>query len=133
VFETNFKKRNYVKIPTCTTYATNHPDRKAHAGSAVMIRKDITYQELAKYETDHIQIRNTGIEEWDGSLTISVIVGGDFNVKHLYWGFHLISPKGQELYQTIQIMQIEIISTGEPIHWPADVNKTPVLLRLLYL
>jgi hypothetical protein len=76
---------------------------------------------------DHVQATNMSIEDWDGNLTISAIywstrhtikmeqynafinslgyrfmVGGDFNAKHQYWGSHLISPKGPELYQATQ-------------------------------
>jgi hypothetical protein len=65
--------RNYVKIPAYTTYATNHPNGRAHAGSAIIIRKDITHHELPKYEPDHIQAKNISIEDWDGNSTISAI------------------------------------------------------------
>jgi hypothetical protein len=38
VSKTRFTEQNYVKIPTYTTYITNHLDRWAHAGSARSIR-----------------------------------------------------------------------------------------------
>jgi hypothetical protein len=63
VFETHFTRRNYLKIPTYTTYATNHPDVASPAGSPTIIRKGIKHHELAKYETDHIQATNTSIED----------------------------------------------------------------------
>jgi ABC-type phosphate/phosphonate transport system substrate-binding protein len=63
VSETNFTERNDVKIPACTTYATNNPDRRTHGGSAIIIRKDIKYHKLAKCETDHNQGTNTSIED----------------------------------------------------------------------
>jgi hypothetical protein len=153
VSETHFTERNYVNIPPYITYATNHPDGRAHAGSATIIRKDIKHHELAKYEVDHIQATNISMEDWDGNLAISAIycpprhaikkeqycafinslghrflVAGDFNAKHQYWGSRLISLKGRELYQTIQEKQLEILSTGEPTYWPTDINKTPGLL-----
>jgi hypothetical protein len=153
VSETRFTEQNYVKIPTYTTNATNHPDRTARAGLAIKIRKDVKHHELAKYEKDHIQATNISIEDGGGNLTISAIyspprhkikkeqynafinslghrflVGGDFNAKHQYWGSRLISPKGRELYQTIQEKQLVILSTGEPTYWPTDINKTPDLL-----
>jgi hypothetical protein len=111
VSETHFTQQNYVNIPTYTTYATDHPDGTAHAGSATITRKDIKHNELIKYETDYIQATKISIEEWDGNLTISAIycphatqlkrnspghrflVGGDFNVKRQYWGSPLINPK----------------------------------------
>jgi exonuclease III len=39
VSETHFTEQNYVNIPNYITYATNHPDGRAHAGSAIIIRK----------------------------------------------------------------------------------------------
>jgi exonuclease III len=62
VSETHFKEQNYINTPNYITYATNHPDCKAHAGSAIIIRKDIKHHELAKYETDHIQATKSGME-----------------------------------------------------------------------
>jgi hypothetical protein len=58
VSETNFTELNYVKIPTCTTYITNHADGTAHAGSGIIITNGVKDHELAKYETDRIQAMN---------------------------------------------------------------------------
>jgi hypothetical protein len=66
-------EQNYVSIPNYTAYATNHLDERAHAGSAIITRKDIKHHELAKYETDHIQATNISINDRDGNLTISAI------------------------------------------------------------
>jgi exonuclease III len=73
VSETHFTEQNYVNIRNYITYATNHPDGRAHASSAIIIRKDIKHHELVKYEMDHIRATNTSIEDWDGNLTISAI------------------------------------------------------------
>jgi exonuclease III len=125
--ETHFTERNYVKIPTYTTCSTNRPDGTAHAGSGIIVRRDMKYHKLAKYEMDHTQATNISIEGWDGDLTTSAIdcpprhsikkeqfnafinslghrflAGGDFNAKHQYWGSSLINPKGREIYQPVQ-------------------------------
>jgi exonuclease III len=71
VYETHFTEQDYVNIPNCIIYATNHPDGGAHAGSAIIIRKGIKHHELPKYEPDHIQATNISIEDWDGNLTNS--------------------------------------------------------------
>jgi hypothetical protein len=70
VSETYFTEQNYVNISNYTTYATNRPDGRPHAGSDIIIRKDIKHHELAKYETDYVQVTNISIEDWDGNLTI---------------------------------------------------------------
>jgi hypothetical protein len=62
-FETHFTQQNYVNIPNYITYATNHPDGRAHAGSAIVIKIYIKHHELPKYETDHIQATNIIIED----------------------------------------------------------------------
>jgi exonuclease III len=59
VSETHITEQNYVNVPYYTTYATNHPDGRAHACSAIIIRKAIKHHELAKY--DHIQAVNISI------------------------------------------------------------------------
>jgi hypothetical protein len=43
-----FYERKYVNIPAYITYTTNHPDGTARAVSAIIIRKNIRYHELAK-------------------------------------------------------------------------------------
>jgi hypothetical protein len=66
VSENHFTERNYVKLPTYTTYIAHPPDQRAYAGSAVIIRKEI-------YETSYIQATNMGFEDQDGNLTISAM------------------------------------------------------------
>jgi hypothetical protein len=73
VSETHFTEQNYVNIPNYIIYTTHYPDGRAHAGSAIIIRKDIKHHKLPKYETDHIQATNISIEDWDGNLPISAI------------------------------------------------------------
>jgi exonuclease III len=63
VSETHFTERNCVIIPNYIAHDTKYPDRRAHAGTAIIIRKDITHHELTKYETDHIQETNKSIED----------------------------------------------------------------------
>jgi hypothetical protein len=35
--ESHFTEQNYINIPNYITYATNHPDGRAHAVSAIII------------------------------------------------------------------------------------------------
>jgi hypothetical protein len=58
VFKIHFTEQNYVNIPNYITYATNYPIGRAYAGSAIIIRKDIKRNQVAKYETDNIQVMN---------------------------------------------------------------------------
>jgi hypothetical protein len=66
VSEIHFTQQNYVSIPKYyVTYATDHPNGRAHAVSAIIIRQDIKHHELAEYETDYIQATNIN---WDGNF-----------------------------------------------------------------
>ena len=43
VFETHFTTKSYLKIPYYTIYDTKHPSGKAHGGTAVIVRNDISH------------------------------------------------------------------------------------------
>jgi hypothetical protein len=73
ISKTHFTERNYIKLPNYISYDTKHPDGGAHAGTAILIRKNIKHYELAKYETEHIQATSVCIEDWNRKLTISAI------------------------------------------------------------
>jgi len=45
VSETHFTERSYMKIPDYNTYHTTHPDETARGGTAVIIRRNITYEQ----------------------------------------------------------------------------------------
>jgi exonuclease III len=61
VSETHFTEQNYVNIPNYITYATNHPDGRAHAGSAIIIRKDIKHHTDFWLEVVSTRNTNTGV------------------------------------------------------------------------
>lgn len=60
------------------------------------------------------------------------ICGGDFNSKHHHWGSRLISTRSRKLYQLIQDLKFDLLSTGKPTYWPPDPNKIPDLIDFLY-
>ena len=43
VLETHFTTKSYLKIPYYTIYDTKHPSGKAHGGTAVIVRNDISH------------------------------------------------------------------------------------------
>jgi len=150
VSETHFTDKNYLKVPKYKIYHTNHPDDKAHGGTAIIIRDDIKHFEKEKFRKDYLQATSITIEEAHGPLTISAIycppkhnnkaeqfqeffstlgnrfiAGGDYNAKHLMWGSRIITSKGRELLKAIRKDNLQHISTGEPTYWPSDRNKKP--------
>jgi hypothetical protein len=56
------------------------------------------------------------------------IAGGDYNAKHTDWGSRLISPRGRDVFKTMEQLNLQHLSTGEPTYWPSDCNKLPDLL-----
>lgn len=156
ISETHFTERSYFRLPGFTTYDTKHPDGRAHAGTAVLLRRNIKHHAIPPFETAHIQATSVCIEDWNGPLVLSAIycpprhninkdqfeaffrtlgnrfiAGGDYNAKHRSWGSRLNTPRGRELHKSIRLNNLEAISTGEPTYWPSDHNRVPDLLDIL--
>lgn len=153
ISETHFTRKSYMKIKNYTVYDTQHPDGKAHGGTAIIIKNSIRHHLHSHYETEHIQATSVTIEDWIGHLTIAAVycppkhaikvaqfqhfyatlgqrflAGGDYNAKHPQWGSRIINPKGRELYKTLRTNNLLPISTGEPTYWPTDRRRKPDLL-----
>lgn len=131
-------------------YHTNHPDNKAHGGSAVLVRSNIKHHVLQDYCKNYIQATNVVITDWISDITVSAlycpprftiketefndffqslgdrfIAGGDYNAKHTFWGSRLVLPRGRELLKCIQTRNMNVISSGQPTYWPTDKRKIP--------
>lgn len=153
VSETHFTSKSYFRIKGYDTITANHPDDRAHAGAAVLIKSNIKYEVADPITEPFLQAAgikivcdNTNIsiysvyfpprynlkchqyENFFNKLGNKFIVSGDFNAKHTWWGSRLINPKGRELYKCIAQNQYNVLSTGSPTYWPTDVNKVPDLL-----
>uniref|UniRef100_A0ABD2VUC9 DNA-directed DNA polymerase n=1 Tax=Trichogramma kaykai TaxID=54128 RepID=A0ABD2VUC9_9HYME len=155
VSETHFTNKNHFSLPNYRFYCTNHPYKKAHGGTAVIIKNIINHHETIKYQKDYLQATNVVVEDWNGSFVVSAIYcpprhpaqsihfdsflsqlghrylcGGDWTAKHPWWGSRsqTPNPRGRQLYETIQNHNCFTISTGEPTYWPSDPNKLPDLL-----
>ena len=154
ISETHFTSKSYFSIPGYNCYHSLHPDDRAHAGTAIIIKKSICHHELEKWEKDYIQATSISITDINGSHivisaiycpprhTISIeqftnffnslgpkfIAGGDYNSKHISFGSRVINPKGRNLFKTISNKGYNVISTGKPTYWPTDPNRLPDLL-----
>jgi exonuclease III len=67
VSETHFKERSYMSIPNYHIYRTDHPDKTAHGGTAVIILK---HHVRAEYRHEHLQATTIAVEDNLGELTI---------------------------------------------------------------
>lgn len=155
ISETHFTQKNFMKIPQYSIYSTNHPDGKAHGGTAIIIKNSIKHYENKSVSYDYIQSTNVTIIDNNGPFTLSAIycppkftidkekykkffdtlgnrylAGGDYNAKHPWWGSRSSTPnpKGRNLYSIIKSENLTTISTGEPTYWPSDIKKLPDLI-----
>jgi exonuclease III len=137
ISETHFTKKGYINISNYSVYDTQHPDGTAHGGTAIVIKNGIKHHLHGHYNLEHLQATSVTIEDWIGLLTIAAVycppkhaikaeqflifyatlgqgflAGGDHNAKHCHWGSLLITPKGRELFKTIQMDNLAHVSTG---------------------
>lgn len=153
ISETHFTKKSHINIPNYNIYTTNHPDGRAHGGSAIIINSKLKHYEVDKFSTEHIQATNVIVSTSNRDIVISAlycpprhnnkkesfkhyfktlgtkfIAGGDFNAKHIHWGSRLTTTKGRELLAAITDENIKYLTTGEPTYWPTDQTKSPDLI-----
>jgi exonuclease III len=152
ISETHFTDKNYLRLPNCTVYHSNHPAGTARGGSAIIVKHSIKYHQLNNHSEDFLKATSVSVEGYTSPLTVSAvylppkptvkhdqlvafyntlghqfIAGEDYNAKHTAWGSRLISPRGREVLKTMEQLNLNHISTGEPTYWPSDCNKLPDL------
>jgi hypothetical protein len=153
ISETHFTDKSYLRLANYTVYHSNHPAGTARGGSAIIIKRSIKHHQLNNHSEDFLQATSVSVEDYTGPLTVSAvylppkptvkheqlvafyntlghrfIAGGDYNAKHTAWGSRLISPRGREVLKTMQQLNLNHISTGEPNYWPYVCKKLPDLL-----
>jgi hypothetical protein len=153
VSETHFTTKSYFSIPGYSFCHTNHPDGKAHGGTAILIRSTLTYSEQLQYVTPEIQATIIQVKGQQRKINVAsvycppkyllkapqfnsffqtlgpcFIAGGDCNCKHTLWGSRLVTAKGRELSSVIHTKNYSFLSTGTPTYWPTAPNKLPDLL-----
>lgn len=134
-------------------YYTNHPDGTSHAGTAIIIKDNIRHHTLPNCQQVYLQATIISIDDWQGPLRVAAVycpprhrideqmftcffhtlgsryvAGGDWNSKNTYWGSRLTTPRGRELKKSVDNNSLNVLTTGEPTHWPSDPNKTPDLI-----
>lgn len=150
VSETHLTSRSLFKINGYTLYDTKDPRGRACGGSAILIKSRLKHHFLSSICEEYLQATNICIENFSQNFVISSVyspprfsiteeqytkfydslgnrflAAGDYNAKHTYWGSRLITPKGRCLFNAISKMGLDVISSGEPTHWPTDSQKIP--------
>ncbi len=130
-------------------YHTPHPDGTARGGTAIFVKNSIRHHEEPKRCTKAVQVTTISTKELRGDLQIStiycppnqgieeemfdelfhslgptLIIGGDWNSKHHFWGSRLVTPRGRVLRKSMDRYHCEVLSTGKPTRWPSDTTKT---------
>lgn len=147
ISETHATDKTYVNFPNFDILYTNHPDNKAHGGTAIIIKKNMKYIELDAYKKENLQATTIALKDSIGQIVVSAVycppkynntkeqyldylkklgnrylAGGDYNAKNVLWGSRLTNAKGRELLKAIGFNNGRFISTGEPTYWPTDTE-----------
>jgi hypothetical protein len=83
---------------------------------------------LAVYLPPKHIVKQEQLETFYNTLWQRFITGGDYNDEHAAWGSRLITPRGREIYKTMEHLHLRHLSTHEPTYWPSDRNKLSDLL-----
>ena len=124
-----------------------YPSGKARGGTAIIIKESIKHFEYEKHSELYLQAITVNVNGGNNDLTDmaiyyppqggadeikfidffrklgnSLIVGGDYNAKHIHWGSRLTTQKGRALLNAINTIKAEVISTKKSTYWPTDPN-----------
>lgn len=153
ISETHCKPCTKLFFPGYKIYRTDHPDKTAHAGSAIIISSKIQHHLLPNNQTPTIQATNIQItlnhtpikissvylppypainskqlEEFFKSLGQKFLIGGDFNAKHSQWGCISDNSRGKILQKIMNNNNYTHISPNGPTYWPQHQNRHPDIL-----
>lgn len=154
IAESHFTDKSHLKIYGYNVYSTEHPDGRAHGGTAILIKKTIKHHELRPFNEDYLQattivvedrkigptalaavycpprhnIKYNKFEEFLQRLGPRFLAGGDYNAKHQAWGSRLTTTRGRELLKAMAINNCTHLSPNQPTYWPTDRNKIPDVL-----
>jgi len=141
VSETHFTERSHISIPNNHISRTDHSDKTAHGGTAVIIRQNLKHHVRAEYRYEHLQATTIAVEDNLGEVTITAaycppkhntklaeyenffktlghrfITEGDFNAKNTVWGSRLTTTKGRELLKAMRNNNLQHLSTRQPMY-----------------
>lgn len=153
ISETHVKNKLNFKINGFLDYHASHPSNKARGGASIYIKECIKHAIGLKLELESMQLIGVQVRTKHDLLNISsiycpprykvdkneftnlikslrpnLIIGGDLNAKHTFWGSRCISQKGRALYEAGMENNCDFHSTGKPTYWPTDTSKIPDLI-----
>ncbi|MXP61690.1 reverse transcriptase family protein [Pantoea sp. Taur] len=153
ITETRLTSKQHLNISQYNTYRTDHPDGRAHAGTAVIIHQSLSHHLFPLPVNDFLQatavkvmtfsfpitiaaaycppnkpISNNQFDTFLNSLGHHSLLGADLNAKHQQWGSRTTNSRGRTLLSALNFRNSSIISPGTPTYWPTDPNRNPDLL-----
>lgn len=153
ITETHFKANSFCSIPNFILYRCDHPDGTSHAGSAILVRRNLNHNPLPSYKKNYIQATSVEISTSNQRLTLSSVylppnhtisreqfshffgtlgrtflVGGDFNAKHQQFGCRVTTPRGCALYDVITTQRLFYYAPTAPTYFPHDHRRLPDIL-----
>lgn len=153
ITETHCKPNIKLYFPGFNIFRTNHPDKTAHAGSAIIISSKIQHQLLPSLQLPTIQsttiqitlnhlptkissvylpphpaITSRQLNQFLKSLGQHFLTGGDFNAKHPQWGCISENQRGKMLQKITKNTPYVFISPKGPTYWPQHQNRHPDIL-----
>lgn len=149
ISETHLNSRLNAEIRNYRLYTCHHPSGASHGGAAVYVKTNLQHHEFSSYSTPAIQaavitvrhhcgknvsfaavyspprhvITATDYKVLFNHLGNKWIARGDFNAKHHLWGSRIITSKGKELFNCINMTNTKCQSNGFPTYWPTDPVK----------
>lgn len=145
ITETHLTPHSKFYIPGYKIYRTDHPDKTAHGGTAILIKQSLKHNPLQLPITPDIQSTAITLYTQHHTITFAAvycppryvltsamfynffqhlgrcfIAGGDYNAKHQSWGARLCTPRGRNLKSAIDQISLNTISPDTPTYWLQD-------------
>ena len=73
VSETHVTDRSHINIPHYAIYHTPHPERKAHGGTAAIVRWNLKHHLGTSYSEKRIQATSIVLEDQMGEITVTAV------------------------------------------------------------
>ena len=153
ITETRLTKKQLLKIPQYITYRTDHPDGRAHAGTAVIVHQSLSHHLLPLPTHDFLQSTAVVIKTFSFPITVAsaycppnqsisniqfssflislghhFILGADLNAKHQQWGSRTTNSRGRTLLSVLNSQNFTLLPPNSPTYWPTDPNRNPDIL-----
>lgn len=157
ITETHLTSKSKLKCNGYVIIRADHPDNTSHAGSAILIKSSMSFNELPSMNQLYLQaasmaitlkkypcydiisllppgekITESKLQTFFQKLGNHFIIGGDFNSKHTNWGSRYTNTRGRILEKSISKNNISFVSPDSLTYWPTHSNRFPDILDFFF-